>query len=307
MTCLRDVYNARASQEWSLVRLPFSVMRSQPSAGLSMPSASGITLPRRRFILQNAASGCFATVVASNGRTSNVRLQNDLKAASSWHFEHTVLDNGQYDDMFAIVTSARPDGRCSLDHYGSRHIAANPGTYHPKDQFHMWKAIPRDGAFCFRNLATGRLLSQSSTSPVADTAAATLFNNTACQWRLVDATTGAVCPTLYDSALAIPPPELAGSLSASIQPQFISAEPMLRTETASATMCRLFADGFKREHNMIREMLNSGYTSLVLAPRLITGWKVGVGIHDVTMRDEDLAFGLPKFRGKKSFDTCNPR
>lgn len=306
MTRLRD--DPRASQEWTLIRLPSSSLPSRtlvPSPWSPNPS---VKLPRRRFVLQNVASGGFATVGTGNGRSPNVCLQNDLKIASSWHFEHVVVDNGQYDDMFLLVTNTGPNELCSLDLWGGRHIAANPGAYKPANGNHMWKAIPKDGSFCFKSYVNGQLLSQFANGQLVHVSPATSYNNLASQWRLIDPTTGVVCPILHDSALAILPPELPGSLiTLEGQTQEPSAELMLRTEPASATTRRFFADSFKREHNMVREMLDTGYTSLVLAPRLISGWKVGVGLCDVTLRDEDFALGLPKFRGKKSFDTCHPR
>ena len=305
MTNLLDA--PTANQQWSLTRIPFSLNPSVSSAARASSSAAG--LPRRRFILQNVASGSFAAVRASEGKTPNVIMQSDFRSATPWHFEHTVHDDGRYDDMFAFVTGTTPGSLCTLDFFGARHIAANPGAYSPKNAYHMWKVVPAptEGAFCFRHSATGRLLSQTSHKPLMDMAMSSTTSDMACQWRIKDSVTGDTCPILYDSSLAIPPVELTGSLQFVTQPEEVPDVLVLRTGLATEATCALVADSLKREHAMIRDMLNSGYSSLVLAPRLITGWKAGLGLYDIVIRDDELALGsMSTFRGKGSFHACTP-
>ena len=307
---LRDGQEPSTSQQWSLTRIPFFTNPTFSSAALQAAySATGI--PRRLFVLQNVGSGGFATVQPSNGNSPNIILQSDFKAASSWHFEHTVHNDGQYDDLFAIVTNASADDLSTLDFFGGRHIAANAGVYAPKNIYHMWKATPapEHGAFCFRNSATGRLLSQSSRSPFMDAAHdSSASSDSSCQWRIFDASTGDCCPILYDSSLAIPPAQYAGPMQFSTQPEDVIPDVlMLRTGMATATMCSLFADSLKREHNIIREMFSIGCSSLVLAPRLITGWKSCMGLYDVVIREEKPALGSAStFPGKHDSYVCFP-
>ncbi|KIP03459.1 hypothetical protein PHLGIDRAFT_237460 [Phlebiopsis gigantea 11061_1 CR5-6] len=308
MTSLRDVHNPTASQQWSLTRIPFSLNPTVSSAARAPSSAAG--LPRRRFVLQNVASGGFAAVRASNGNVPNIAMQSEFRSATSWHFEHTVHDDGRYDDMFALVSGSTPNGLCTLDFFGAQHIAANFGAYSPRNPYHMWKVVPAptEGAFCFRHSATGRLLSQTSRKPLMDMAVSSTTSDTTCQWRIRDSVTGKSCPILYDSSLAIPPAEFAGPLQFTAQPDEIPDVLVLRHALATEATCTLVADCLKREHAMIRDMLSSGYSSLVLAPRLITGWKTGLGLYDVIIRDNELALGsVPTIRGKGNFDTCSPR
>lgn len=259
--------------------------------------------PRRRFVLQNVASGGYATATPNNNRGPNILHQSDLKAASTWYFHHFVQDNYQGDDMFALMTGSGLD-LCSLDAYGGCHVSANAERCNITNVHHMWKALPRDGGFVFRNLATGTLLAKPAAHPLVHFANPAQFAMPTCQWRLLDPATGVVCPVLYDSALAVPLPQLAAPLTGAAQPQECPQELALRTAEATPTVRRLFADGLTHEHNMVREMLRAGYTSLMLAPRLITNWKNGGGLHDISLKDEDDAFSVNKFR---SFNACDPR
>lgn len=311
MINLGDGQDPTASQQWSLTRIPFSASPPSVSSAALQAAYSAAGIPRRRFVLQNVGSGSFAAVQASNGNSPNVVLQNDFKAAATWHFEHTVHNDGQYDDLFAIVTNTPPDDLSTLDFFGGRHIAANAGVYAPKNIYHMWKATPapEHGAFCFRNSATGRLLSQSSRNPLMDAAQESANSTDAsCQWRIYDASTGDCCPILYDSSLAIPPAQYAGPMQFSVaQPEDIPDVLMLRTGMATATMCSLFADSLQRENNIIREMFSIGCSSLVLAPRLITGWKSCLGLYDIVIREERPALGPASiFPGKDDSYVCFP-
>lgn len=188
---------------------------------------------------------------------------------------------------------------------------ASYGRFWPCNAFHQWKVIPRDGAFVFRNFATRQLLSQSMTSSDVIPTSATSLDNPACQWKLVDAISFSPCRVLYDSTLSIMPPELGVPVSetASTRLQGSPAVPppqlVLKTESASPILHHQFFAGVKHDHELIREMLKSGYTSLMIAPQLVRGWKNG-RVHDVTVREGETALRLWKLKGRGNFDLCVP-
>lgn len=294
-----------ASQEWSLVRFPFSALPTSPSASLTQ---SHDTLVRRAYKLQNVASGQFMAAIGLNSSTNepNIVAKTDISDATSWYFIHTTEDQEwtRYDDVFAIATGSGAR-RATLDQWFGHFIKASYGSFSTTNTCHMWRVIPRsDGAYTFRNFSTDHLLGQSQmTGEVAPTPA-TLSESPACQWRLVDAATGGVCRILYDPTLSIIPLELS-TQPLSAPATFAPPEPLLRTESASPSLRRQFFDKIERDHELIREMLGSGYTSLVVAPQLVRGWKNG-RVHNVVVQEEDEALRTWKLKGKDNFDYCRP-
>lgn len=206
--------------------------------------------------------------------------------------------------MFAIV-AGDPPTMGTLDHWGERHISVSSERFWPSNRYHMWKAIPRDGVFSFKNFATNRLLCQSRVTRLVDTAPMTAFGNPACKWKLFDSSSGEVSQVLYDSTLSILPPDISGPPPEPTATQESTQRLTLRTEPASAEHRRKFLDGLKYEHDLMHEMLNSGYTSLVVAPLVVAGWRKGK-VSQVKIADEESSFGLPKFKATTDYGTCKP-
>ena len=237
----------------------------------------------------------------------NIIVRDSFASGTNWHFVHTAEDREwcHHDDMFAIA-AGEYSRLATIDHWGGQHIAAYYGRFWPANEFHQWKVVPRDGAFVFRNLGSGQLLAQSKTEVVAIPAKS--LDDPACQWRLVDAKTGNLCRVLYDSTLSIMPPELGGPLTMPDPGFSVSsipgAEPVIRTELAPPDLHRQFFDGLKHGHELVREMLKSGYASLVVAPQLVRGWKNG-RVHDIVVREEETVLRLWKLKGKDGFDRCD--
>lgn len=306
-TTLR-MHSPVSSQEWSFIRFPDPAVSSPLSTTLSVPSNSLQPMPRRLFRLQNASTGEYATATSGNPEKGNITMQPDAAISTGWFFMHTAEDNYECDDMFALVTGSAP-ALASLDHWGGSKVAVKPGSCWPTNGFHMWKAVPCGDAFCFRNRASGRMLCQPRGKHTLDTAAPVhAVVDPAARWRLVDARTGEVCKAVYDSALTIPPAELAGGVAMPVPETGAPApEAGLRIQPAAARNCELFQHSLKREHAMVRDMLNNGYTALVIAPLLVTGWKSTGEFFSVAVQDEAAMYGLPRFRGKNNFNTCHPR
>ena len=166
---------------------------------------------------------------------------------------------------------------------------------------HMWAPVARDGVFILRNVASNSLLAASrSRRGYVDTMPATARDDAACHWRLLDATTNAHIRVLYDSGLTIMPPELCGTPSTPL------SAPMpleLKTGTASPEMRMAMLNSFAQEHDTIRALLLEGYKALIVAPRMIAGWRDGK-VKKVVVRDEDAEF---RYRPHVSLDPCEPR
>ena len=237
----------------------------------------------------------------------NVIIESNAKAAGAWHFVHVTKDADgeweQYDDAFAFVAGRAPL-MATLDHFGAKHVVASYDRYWPSHSNHMWKPISRGGGtFSFKNIGTGRLLSQTRTTRLVDTAPTSAFENQACQWRLVDVTTDKPFSILYDSTEIILPEEYAGPRTEALPMSNSRQHLTLRTEVASMETGKLFEESLKSDHALIREMLQTGYTSLVVVPQSISGWKDGRLTH-IKLQDEEMAFGMPQFRGKGDYSTC---
>ncbi|VDC03278.1 unnamed protein product [Peniophora sp. CBMAI 1063] len=173
----------------------------------------------------------------------------------------------------------------------------------------MWAPAARDGHFILRNVASNALLAASrSRRGYVDTMPASARADAACHWRLLDASTNAHVRVLYDSGLSILPSELAspspspssssGSLSNSM--------PMpleLRTGLASPETRLAMLNSFAQEHDTVRAMLLEGFRALIVAPRMVCGWRDGV-VKRVVVRDEEAEFG---YRGGRSMNPCEPR
>lgn len=234
----------------------------------------------------------------------NVTIEPDKAAATTWFFVHTTkeIDHDAHEDMFAIA-AGEPPLMGTLDFWGQQRIVVSSKRFWPGDWHHMWKVLPRDGAFTFKNFATGRLLCQARGVEVIDTDSLTAFNRPSCQWRLVDASSGETCRVLYDSMLSVVPPELAGTPPKPIAVQESIRRLTLRTENASPELVQGFIHGFEYQHDLIREMLKIGYTSLVVAPLKVIGWREG-RISSMETMDEESSFGLPKIRAAAAGFQC---
>ena len=298
-----------ATQEWTLIRFPFSAPPQTPSLS-SPPSFTHDALFRRQFRLQNVASGGFAAALGltNSKEEANVFITADVSAATPWYFMHTTEDQEwtRYEDTFAIVTGqGGPSRPASLDHFFAEFIWATYGRFSPENTHHAWIVIPRDGAFVFRNFGSGKLLYGSDVGgPVVGTSA-TDIDSPACQWRLIDVTTEEVCPVLYDSTLSVVPPELGGAPPASASSMGLPSPQRLfaRTEAAPLSLQRQFFDQLEYEHEAVREMLKGGYTSLLVAPQLIRGCKAG-RVRDVILRDESAVLRSWTLKGKGNFNKC---
>lgn len=273
-------------------------------------SLQGTVLPRREFWMQNVASGGLltATGLADNKDTANITV-GTAATASIWHFVHTTDDrkNGERGEMFAIATGFA--SQCAtLDHFRGRFITAKYARYWPENSCHMWKVLPRDGAFVFMNVRTGYLLAQSR-AHVGDVKVVAVpdtgLGSPESQWRLVDAATGQLCPVLYDSTLSTVPSELARSSTNAVSPGQSAENGMLRSEVASAGLLEQFVHSLTQEHETVREMLGSGYAALVVAPQLIRGARNG-RVKDVSIQDEETVLGIQRLRDRGGSSICKP-
>lgn len=240
----------------------------------------------------------------------NVTVVQDISAALGWHFIYGTenCEGIQHDALFAIATGAQ-SRLATLDHWGGQHIAASYGRFWPGNTFHMWKVVPRDGCFVFRNQATGAFLAQDGTRPDAQVVAAppTAAESKRCQWRLVDAATGEVCRVLYESTMSIVPPELSGAaIPSSMSIPTPDAQRTLRPEAVSAALREQFLEHLRNDHDAMRDMLSMGYTALVVAPQLVRGGRNG-RVHDMALREEEAVLRMRTLRGKGSFDKCEPK
>lgn len=299
---------AHPAQEWQFVRFPDPSLPPQPTQSPSPSQRPPSTfLQRRKYCLQNVSSDRYAlaTGVEDGMDDPNVCTTSSLREATRWHFAYTTKDPEwpRFDDMWALVVGDPRSGQGTLDHFGQRHICASTERFWPSDRHHMWKAVPRDGAFSFKNLMSGRLLCQGRMAGVVDTAPPTAFDNPSCMWRLVDPDSGDVCRVLYDATASFLPPDLAGT------PVESEAEPAgiqmlaLRTETASEELRQQVYRHMEYRYDLMREMLKSGYTSLIVTPWRLSGWRMGQICH-VQQQDEETALGLPKFRGRNDYEAC---
>ncbi|KZV59446.1 hypothetical protein PENSPDRAFT_695130 [Peniophora sp. CONT] len=304
-----------ASQEWNLIRI------SSPPAVVnhdSQESRPDVAFPRRPVLLQNVLTGMLAT------RTDNVEGPNVMLSPSpttpnsSWTFVYAEIHQGNIrTDCFAIASSS--DYPCTMDHWGSVHISVisfGPLAILPSTQLllfqvskswlsnhnHMWAPISRDGVFIFRNVASGALLAASgSQQGYVDTLPASARDDPACHWRLLDPTKNERIPILYDSGLSILPTELSG-ITPVAPPLPMALE--LRTGTAPPETRLAMLKSLAQEHDTIRAMLLEGYKALVVAPRMISGWKDGQVKRVEVGKDEDAMF---KYRAHVSLHPCEPR
>jgi hypothetical protein len=208
------------------------------------------------------------------------------------------MHHGASAEYFAISSLASPQ-RATIDHWAKKHI--NASKHWADSAHHSWAPIVRDGAFMFRNRASGRLLCHTRGGKMVDTLPVDLRDDSACHWRIIDATTGEICRVLYDSTLSILPPELMGSSVDSFAP-LSPMPPQLTLQTANATqvMYTQFKAGLSREHEMILDMLRNGYTALVVVPRLISGWQLGQ-VCKLSVASEDVELGI---RENQTMDPC---
>jgi hypothetical protein len=295
------------SQEWVLVRLSFPFPGPLPSLGLAPPSKSKPvlpdTLPRRTFRLQNVESGLYATIIRNHLEGQNVVLQSDPYPETEWTFIHTMQSHPRI-DMLAIASTVVP---VTIDHFGGGYV--NASKCWSNNSFHSWIPIPRDGVFVFKNYATNRILC-GTPQLVVDTMPEGLIRKPACHWRLVDPQTEKACSVLYDSALSIVPPELAGP-ALRPPPPSTPSEPGLTLQITAATgeIDRNFNNGLRADHEMIRFLLKSGSSAVVLAPRVITGWLMGRVATVLLSGAEEEEDGGGQYAAKKnrSMDECPPR
>ena len=304
------------SQEWCLLRFSWSSLASFASPNPAPSALNTTDLPRRQFLLQNVASGGYATAIGLSESidTPNLVLRSDAASATRWFFLYQKSSQQwtAREDVFAIVTRTLAQ-LATLDHFYMRNVQATYRRFMPQKSAHNWHVVPsrNGGAFVFANRASGKLLAQARTaSPLAMLPASEAEDDT-CHWRLIDATSGEVCRVLYDSKLTIAPPELAGPSQAAVPvPGATDAQKVLRTKSATSPMQTQFAEGLKREHEVIRQMLRDGYTSLVVAPQLVRGCK-GENVHEVSVAVRSVEDGLGAQRlcgkGVYNFERCEPK
>lgn len=296
------------SQEWSLMRMPRNATASRPSSIPHAPHPVPEDLPRREYWLQNVASGAYASARGLDDMMddANIVLDADQASASPWHFVYTTKDprSDEYEEQFAIVTGTAPR-LATLDHYAQRQVLASAERFWPSDHQHMWKAIPRaGGTFAFRNAGSRRLLCQSRVTGVADTAPPTACDNPACLWRLVDPHTGKLCKVLYDATVSIVPPELeSGAADADVQALTAPPRLRLRIQDTSPEVAERFHESLKAEHDLVRGMLEAGYSSIVLGPQAVMGCKDGI-LAKTFLQDENAMFGMPNYKGQSGWDAC---
>ncbi|KZV62644.1 hypothetical protein PENSPDRAFT_739249 [Peniophora sp. CONT] len=281
-----------ASQEWNLIRIS-----SLPTALSPQAHLPDVTFPRRPLLLQNVLTGMLATRT-DNVHGPNVILSPSPTPTSAWTFNYAENHMGNVrTDCFAIASSS--DNPCTMDHYGNAHI--NVSKYWLANNHHKWAPVARDGVFIFRNVASGALLAASrSRRGYVDTLPATAREDSACHWRILDATTNEHIRILYDSGLSLIPPELSGTPSSSPP---IPMPLELRTGTATPEIRLAMLNSFAQEHDTIRAMLLEGYKALIVAPRMIAGWRDGK-VRRVEVRDEEAEF---RYRGHGSLEPCEPR
>ncbi|KZV61573.1 hypothetical protein PENSPDRAFT_693292 [Peniophora sp. CONT] len=280
-----------ASQEWNLIRI------SSLSADLGSHALfPDVTFPRRPLLLQNALTGTFATRTNNDG--PNVILSPSPTPFSSWTFVYSQNYPGNMrTDCFAIASSS--DNPCTMDHYRGAHINVSKSCISNKR--HMWAPVARDGVFIFRNVESGALLAASgSQQRYVDTVPASARGDPVCHWRLLDATNKEHIRVLCDSGLSVMPPELSGSAPVAPPPPIA---PELRTGTASPETRLAMLDSFAQEHDAIRNMLLDGYKALIVAPRMITGWRDGKMKRVEVGKDEDAEF---QYRAHVSLHPCQP-
>ncbi|KZV61575.1 hypothetical protein PENSPDRAFT_658810 [Peniophora sp. CONT] len=279
-----------ASQEWNLIRIS-----SLPTA-LAQAPLPDVRFPRRPLRLQNVLTGMLATRT-DNAHGPNVSLSPSPTPTSSWTLVYS--ENHEENirmDCFVIASSC--EDPCTMDHYGQEYI--NVKRYWSWNDHHKWAPVARDGVFIFRNVASGALLASSrSQKGYVDTLPASARDDSACHWRLLDATTNEHIRILYDSGLSILPSEFSGTSTTSL-PNPMPLE--LHTGTASPEMRLAMLNSFAQEHDTIRAMLLEGYKALIVAPRMIAGWKDGK-VKRFEVRDEDAEF---KHRAHVSLDPCEP-
>ncbi|KZV69411.1 hypothetical protein PENSPDRAFT_753385 [Peniophora sp. CONT] len=279
-----------ASQEWHLIRLSST---TSTSLNTVIPD---VVYPRRPLLLQNVLTGMLATR-AKNANGPNVVFTSSPSQTSFWSFVYTENHGGgARTDCFAIESST--PNRSTIDHWAGMHI--NIFRFDPTNPHHTWAPVARDGFFIFRNVATGNLLAASrSQQGYVDTLPDIEREDPACHWRLLDATTREHVRVLYDSALTIMPPELAGQATAAPQQTPVPLE--LRTGVASQEIRVAMLDSFAQEHDTIRAMLLEGCKALIVAPRMIAGWKNGRVKRVAIQASDDEDF---KYRPHDAFDPC---
>ncbi|EKM52547.1 uncharacterized protein PHACADRAFT_261044 [Phanerochaete carnosa HHB-10118-sp] len=287
-----------ASQEWSLMRLPTAPSIPRPPLTPTAALATPENITRRKFWLQNVASGGYAKATGLDSKTTNanVLLESSGERAGLWHF--VLIAEEPRSEHFAIVTGVAPR-LATLDHYGQRCVLASAERFWPSDSHHVWTAILRDGAFAFRNRASGRLLYQGRTAGIVDTAPSTECDNPACLWRLIDPHTSEPCRVLYDATVNVALPEIAGLEEGA---QAVAPRMFLRTQDAPADVSQRFTESLEVEHELVRAMLNNGHTTVVLGPQCVMGWKGR--ILKTYLDEEDSVLGKPKFKGKGDYDPC---
>jgi len=305
--CLHSTYipasGLYAAQEWSLVR--FSQERSHIEDPLAA-NLPDVVIPRRPFYLQNVSSGRYATYLEGRPMNGpNVITQLAPSPSSEWSFVYTMpdKDDGKHEHFAISTASSTPS---TLDLWGGSYI--NVSKFWPFNPFHTWEPIPSDGFFLFQNYVSKQFLCQSSSNAVA-VAPATAHDNPACHWRLLDPATGAPCSILYDPALSTMPAALAGTRAppahtgiASRPRTPLQQSLTLHTTPASAQMRHQLAAALAREHAAVAEMLAAGCAAVVVAPRVVAGFRDGA-VHKVSVVPDDAE---SRMRPHHTFVPCAP-
>lgn len=115
----------------------------------------------------------------------------------------------------------------------------------------------------------------------------------ACHWRLIDPSNKEQVRVIYDSSFSVMPPELVGQPT--LPPPQPSRAPLtLNAGTASPDMFLGMMRSYEQEHKVIRDLLQEGCKALVVAPRMISGWRDGL-VRRVAVWDDEAEFSERKF------------
>ncbi|GJE89270.1 ricin B lectin domain-containing protein [Phanerochaete sordida] len=302
-----------ASQQWRLIRYPWTARPPRPSPSLGAPQLEPVDHSfRRGFYLQNAQTGHFVAArdFVSAGEGTSFSTTSEAGSATTWWFLHATCDwvDAPHEATFAFVTGrGERASLATLDHWGKKRITVTWGNFHPDDPHHLWAALPRDHGFVFRNRASGKLLCEEEAKVVA--AVPESGKSLAYLWRLVDVLTENHCPVLYDSTLSIMPHELAvTSTGLAPSPASPPPQPVLHTNVATAEEYSQLIGCLELQHKVIRDMLSSGYTSLVVLPQLVRGCKDGeIHDHSVVVRQQEDFIFPKRLKGADNWDTCKPK
>lgn len=154
----------------------------------------------------------------------------------------------------------------------------------------MWQPIPRDNSFVLQNHHTGELLCHDERDVITTVESAASWGP-ACHWKLEDTSgeTRADYAVIYDSTLSFPPLSLLGAPADNLTPVPLADDSravtpdqrQLRVILAAETLQMNFSQSLDQEHEMLLELLRSGYVTFVMAPQIISACGKGKKLRKV--------------------------